>query len=174
MTTKNDLSPGAMPKGQVEDDAVRRKADMERWQKEHADSKRLEAELLARSAAGEPTKLFECDTFEWNKDQQGRARKNVPFGQGPFIKAAEAWVNQYLSQDELRSAFGEYLFWLPPPSPPVPEMPGRAVVTKGPRRIARLKKMLLERGARFVVVQGEGPLPNDESWMGIARKRRKR
>jgi hypothetical protein len=170
MTMQDNLSLGALLKEQVEDDAVRRQADMERWQKEHADSKRLEAELLARCRAGEPAKLFECDTFEWNKDARGWGKK-VPFGEGPFIKAPECWVNQYLTQDELRSAFAEWLFWPPPPSPPVPEMPGRAIVTKGQRRIARLKKMLLERGARFVVERGEGPMPGADHWSGITRKR---
>ena len=133
---------------------------------------RLSAELLASSEAGRLIKLYECAAFQWNRNEARTWKgRNVPFGDGPFIKAPALWVDLYIPREELFDTFGEYCFVLPPPALPVPEMPSNAICIKGPRQILRFKKLLASRGARFEVILGEGPAPGAGHWGGVRFKR---
>jgi hypothetical protein len=133
---------------------------------------RLSAELLAGVETGGLVQVFECAAFQWNRDEARQWKgRNVPFGDGPFIKAPALWVELYIPREELFDSFGEYCFVLPPPTVSVPEMPAGAICIKGPRRIFRFKKLLASRGARFEVIQGEGPMPGADFWGGVKKKR---
>jgi hypothetical protein len=71
-------------------------------------------------------------------------------------KASRAWVESYISLDELCSRFGGYVVWRGP-AQPTDEMPAEALGVWGRRNVSRFKRVLRERGAEFQVVKGKGP-----------------
>jgi len=72
------------------------------------------------------------------------------------VKAPLIWVRLYIADSEFAPLFGRQIHWWPPGNPTA-EMPGDAVGVWGRRRVARFKRLLRGRGAKFDVVHDEGP-----------------
>jgi hypothetical protein len=72
------------------------------------------------------------------------------------VKAPRAWVQGYLTEQELVELCGRFIVWRAP-SAPTPEMPGEAIGVIGQRAIHKFKRKLRMRGARFEVRYEPGP-----------------
>lgn len=71
-------------------------------------------------------------------------------------KASRAEVERFIPLDEFGRLFGGYVMWRQP-AVATGEMPGEGLGVWGSRNVARFRRVLRERGAEIVRVEGPGP-----------------
>jgi hypothetical protein len=74
-------------------------------------------------------------------------RRSIPI----VIKADRNWVERFIPITEFETLFGGYITWQPT------EQIGETLGVWGKRNVSRFRRILEERGADFLVVNGEGP-----------------
>ena len=88
------------------------------------------------------------------------------------IKGSREWIEEYIPFPEFTQIFNGYLL-LREPNEPSEVMPGEGLGVWGRRNVSKLRRILRERGARFKVVDGEGPVQQiairGESARGLQR-----
>lgn len=87
------------------------------------------------------------------------------------IKGSRDWIEEYIPFLEFTQIFGGYLL-LRKPHELSEAMPGEGLGVWGKRNASKLRRILRERGAKFEVVDGEGPVQQiairGESSLGIS------
>jgi hypothetical protein len=74
-----------------------------------------------------------------------------------IIKGSRQWIEQYLPLAEFTQLFGGYMIWREP-NEKIPEMPDEGIGVWGKQKTAKFRQILLERGAVFTVIEGEGAI----------------
>ena len=72
-------------------------------------------------------------------------------------KASRSEVERFVALDEFGTLFGGYVLWSPPEIPTT-DMPGDGLGVWGSRNVARLRRVLRQRGAEIERIEGPGPL----------------
>lgn len=78
-----------------------------------------------------------------------------------LIKGSRKWIETFIPLVEFAEIFGGYVLWRPP-SKRSALMPGEGLGVWGKRNVAKLQRILRERGAEFEVVLDEGPV---QQWL---------
>ena len=90
--------------------------------------------------------------YEYRRPAEATGAEDAEREPGPLVlKAPREVVERSIGEAALGRAFDEYLVW-DPPEERIEEMPTGSLGVRGEDRVERLKRMLIEADAAFVVV----------------------